>query len=54
MSNNWPKVKLGEVLRHREEFIRIDDLATYRRPRVQLHAQGIVLRDEIPGALKGQ
>lgn len=47
----WPKVRLGEVLRHRKEFIAIDDLATYRRPRVRLHAQGIVLRDEVPGAL---
>lgn len=47
----WPKVRLGEVLRHRKEFITIDDLTAYRRPRVQLHAQGIVLRDEVPGAL---
>jgi type I restriction enzyme S subunit len=47
----WPKVRLGEILRHRKEFITIDDLPTYKRPRVQLHAQGIVLRDEIPGAI---
>jgi type I restriction enzyme, S subunit len=47
----WPKVRIGAVLRHRKEFITIDDLAIYKRPRVQLHAQGIVLRDEIPGAL---
>jgi type I restriction enzyme S subunit len=39
------------VLRHRKEFITIDDLATYRRPRVQLHVKGIVQRDEVPGAL---
>lgn len=51
MSKPWPKVRLGEVIRHRKEFITIDDLANYRRPRVQLHAQGIVLRDEVPGAL---
>jgi len=51
MSKAWPKVRLGEVLRHRKEFITIDDLATYKRLRVQLHAQGILLRDEIPGAL---
>jgi len=51
MSNSWPMVKLGELLRHRSELVTIDDLATYKRPRVQLHAQGIVLRDEIPGAL---
>jgi type I restriction enzyme S subunit len=46
-----PTVKLGEVLRHRKEFITIDDLTNYKRPRVQLHVQGIVLRDEVPGAL---
>ncbi len=51
MSKNWPTVKLGEVLRHRKEFITIDDLTSYKRPRVQLHAQGIVQRDEVPGAL---
>jgi len=51
VSNNWPIVRLGEVLQHRKEFITIDDLTSYKRPRVQLHVQGIVLRDEIPGAL---
>jgi type I restriction enzyme S subunit len=51
MTTQWPKIRLGEVLHHRKEFIQIDDLSTYRRPRVQLHAQGIVLRDEIQGAL---
>ncbi len=49
--SNWPTVKLGEVLRHRKEFTTIDDLTDYKRPRVQLHVQGIVLRDEVPGAL---
>lgn len=51
MSSLWPMVKLGEVLRHRKEFIRIDDLTTYKRPRVRLHAKGIVQRDEIAGAV---
>lgn len=51
MSNQWPTVQLGDVLRYRKEFVNIDDLATYKRPRVQLHAQGIVLRDEVSGAL---
>lgn len=51
MSAAWPKVRLGEVLRHRKEFITIEALLAYRRPRVQLYAQGIVLRDEVPGAL---
>jgi type I restriction enzyme S subunit len=50
MSSQWPIVKLGKVLRHRSEFITIDDFGIYKRPRVQLHAQGIVLRDEVPGA----
>jgi type I restriction enzyme S subunit len=49
--NPWPTVRLGGALRHRKEFITIDDLNTYKRPRVQLHAKGIVLRDEVPGAL---
>ncbi|MCI0744492.1 MAG: restriction endonuclease subunit S [Verrucomicrobia subdivision 3 bacterium] len=51
MSKQWPTAKLGEVLRHRKEFITIDDLTNYKRPRAQLHVQGIVLRDEVPGAL---
>lgn len=50
MSTAWPSVALGEVINHRKEFIIIDDLETYRRPRVQLHAQGIVLRDAVPGS----
>ena len=51
MSKAWPKVRLGEVIQHRKEFITIDDVTTYKRPRVRLHTQGIVLRDEVPGAL---
>jgi type I restriction enzyme S subunit len=51
MSKAWPMMKLNEVLRHRKEFITIDEITNYKRPRVQLHAQGIVLRDEVPGAL---
>lgn len=51
MSSAWPRVKLGEVLLHRKEFIIIDDLKKYKRARVQLHAKGIVLRDEVEGGL---
>ena len=51
MRRYWPTVRLGEVLQPRKEFIIIDDLQTYKRPRVQLHAQGIVIRDEVPGAM---
>jgi type I restriction enzyme S subunit len=43
-------VPLGKVLTYRKEFVTIDDLATYKRCRVQLHAQGIVLRDSVAGA----
>jgi len=50
MNNSpWPMVALGEVIQQRKGFITIDDLQTYKRCRVQLHAQGIVLRDEIEG-----
>jgi len=45
-----PLARLGEVLEHRKEFVTIDDLQTYKRSRVRLHAQGIVLRDEVRGA----
>lgn len=51
MSAGWPKVPLGQVLSYRKEVVTIDDLTNYKRPRVQLHAQGIVLRDEVLGAL---
>lgn len=51
MSAAWGMVPLGEVVKHRKEFIAINDVETYRRPRVQLHAQGIVLRDTVPGAV---
>lgn len=50
MSSSWPLVRLGELLSYRKEFIEIDELQMYKRCRVQLHAQGIVLRDHIPGA----
>jgi type I restriction enzyme, S subunit len=46
----WPSIQLGAVLNHRKEFITIDDLNRYKRCRVQLHAQGVVLRDEVEGA----
>lgn len=48
--NKWPLVNLGEVVRLRKEFIRIDDLEIYKRCRVQLHAKGIVLRDSVTGS----
>src|SRR5665647_2440733 len=50
MSKFWPLVALGEVMTHRKEFIQINDLEKYKRCRVKLHAQGIVLRDAVTGA----
>lgn len=50
MSHTWPLVPLSHIIHYRKQFIRIDDLLTYKRCRVQLHAQGIVLRDVVSGA----
>jgi len=47
---NFPMVALGEVIKHRNQFIQIDDMENYKRCRVQLRAQGIVLRDIVLGA----
>ncbi len=53
MKAPWPIVPLGQAIRHRKEFITIDDLTEYKRCRVQLHAKGIVLRDIVTGASIG-
>ena len=50
MNDNWRTVPLGDVLRLRKEFVTIDDFASYKRVRVQLHAKGLVERDQVPGA----
>ncbi len=50
LGRSWLNVPLGEVIKHRKEFIQIDDLTAYKRCRVQLHAQGIVLRDSVSGS----
>lgn len=50
MSVAYPAVHLEEVLRYRKDFITIDDLDCYKRPRVRLHVKGILLRDEVRGA----
>jgi type I restriction enzyme S subunit len=47
--NAWPVVPLADVLRHRKEFITIDDTSHYKRCRVQLHAKGVLLRDRVSG-----
>ena len=46
----WPLVRLGDVSQHRSQFITIDDTQQYKRCRVQLHAKGVVLRDQVSGA----
>ncbi len=51
MNGNWTNVAPGEVVKHRKEFIEIDDMSEYKRCRVQLHTKGIVLRDTIQGAV---
>ena len=48
--STWPSAPLTSAIQYRKEFIQIDDLSIYKRCRVQLHAQGIVLRDTVPGA----
>lgn len=45
-----PQVPLGEVIRHRKEFVEIKPDESYARCRVQTAARGIVLRDNIAGA----
>ena len=50
LGRSWLNVPFGEVIKHRKEFIQIDDLTAYKRCRVQLHAQGIVLRDSVSGS----
>lgn len=42
-------VELGRIVRHRKDFIEIEDSELYKRCRVQLHTKGIVLRDKIQG-----
>lgn len=49
MLSSWPLVELRRVLKHRSQFIKIDDSRSYRRVTARLQAKGIVLRDEIEG-----
>ena len=46
MTKHWPMVPLGEMISYCKEFKQIDDAEIYKRYRVKLHAQEIVLRDE--------
>jgi type I restriction enzyme, S subunit len=47
----YPQAKFDGFLNHRTEFIQIRDTDKYKRARVQLHWKGIVLRDEVEGAV---
>lgn len=49
MNVAWPQTPLGECIRHRSEFIRLDDREIYLRCRVQLNGRGVVLRDRVQG-----
>jgi type I restriction enzyme S subunit len=41
---------MAELIRYRKQFIYIDDFKTYKRCRVQLNMNGIVLRDQVSGS----
>lgn len=47
----FPNTKFSTFLVQRKEFSQIDDTRMYKRARVRLHWKGIVLRDEVEGAL---
>lgn len=46
----FPAVPLRELVKQRKGFVRIDDAQNYSRCRVQLRAQGVVLRDRVLGS----
>jgi type I restriction enzyme S subunit len=46
----FPTAKFASFLNHRKQFIQIEDTQQYKRARVRLHWQGIILRDELEGA----
>ncbi len=45
----WPLVPLGEFIKHRKEFIQIEDSSVYKLCRVQWYGQGVALRGTVPG-----
>lgn len=50
--SNFPLVELGTVIKQRKESIVIDDAKIYKRCRVQLYGNGVVLRD--PDGVEGK
>jgi restriction endonuclease S subunit len=47
--SKFPIVRLKEVVKHRKEFMTIEDEKEYKRCRVQLYGRGVVLRDLVFG-----
>lgn len=50
--SNFPLVELGTVIKQRKESIVIDDAKIYKRCRVKLYGNGVVLRD--PDGIEGK
>lgn len=46
----WHWAFLSKALRHRKEYITIDDGIDYQRVTVQLHGRGIIARDVVSGS----
>ena len=49
LPEDWQVARLGDVMEQRKEFVRIDDSTEYKRCRVQVRGQGVVLRDAVRG-----
>jgi len=47
----FPRTQFSTFLHQRKQFVEIEDTKIYKRARVQLHWKGVVLRDELEGAL---
>lgn len=50
IESNYPILELREVISQRKEFVVIEDQLQYKRCRVQLYGNGVVLRDEVYGS----
>lgn len=48
-NSKYPTVKLKEVVSLRKKFFLIDDQQIYKRCRVQLYGNGVLLRDQVKG-----
>lgn len=48
---HFPLVRLGEVLKQRKGSITTDNATLYKRCKVQLYGNGVILRDEVPGSV---